>query len=71
MQAPQHGVNAAGEDEASVGGDLFGAYCCIRDVIDDATMTAPVDQEAKPKMMLRALSARLSPANLINYNLCD
>jgi len=40
-------------------------------VIDDTTMGPLFDEEAKPKMMLRAWNARLSPANLINYNLFD
>jgi len=40
-------------------------------LIDDATIHAQNDQEAKKKMMPTASGARLALFNLINCNLCD
>jgi hypothetical protein len=39
--------------------------------VDDATIHALNDQEAKKKMMPTALNSRLLPFNLINCNLYD
>jgi hypothetical protein len=39
--------------------------------VDDATIHALDDQEAKKKMMPTASNPRLPPSNLINCNLYD
>jgi hypothetical protein len=43
----QFGVDGGGAGEVGVEGGLLGVHCGLRVVIDDATMNALFDQEAK------------------------
>lgn len=47
LQPFQLGVDAGSAGEVGVEGGLFGVPGWLRDVIDDATMNALFDQEAK------------------------
>jgi hypothetical protein len=55
-------MNAAGAGQASFGGDLLGVHRWLRDVIDDATMNALLDQEAKLfPAGIRGVAALMNP----------
>lgn len=47
LQPFQFGVDGDGAGDVSVEGGSFGVHRWLRDVIDDATMNALFDQEAK------------------------
>ena len=47
LQPSQLGVDGGGASEVGVEGGLFGVHRGLRDVVDDATMNALFDQEAK------------------------
>ena len=47
LQPSQFGVSGGGAGEVRVEGGLLGVHCELRDVIDDTTMNALFDQEAK------------------------
>jgi hypothetical protein len=47
LQPLQFGMDGGGAGEVGVDGGLLGVHRWLRDVIDDATMNALIDQEAK------------------------
>ena len=73
-QLPQPGqleVDGGGAGEIGVDGVGLGVHRGVPWWVDDTSIHAPNDQEAKKKMMLTALGRRLGLSNQINYHVCD
>ena len=71
LQPFQFGVNGGSALWVGVGGSGLGVHRGAPWLVDDATIHALDDQEAKKKMMPTASNPRLLPSNLINCNLYD
>ena len=70
LQPGQLDVDGGGACEIGVDGSGLGVHRGAPWLVDDATIHALNDQEAKKKMIPTASLPRLEPFNLINCNLC-
>lgn len=70
LQPFQLGVDGGGAGKIGVEGALLGVHRWLRDVIDDATMNALFDQEAKLFLIHFASNDGSFLPYLINCNLC-
>ena len=71
LQPGQLDPDGSGAGEIDVGGSGLGVHRVAPWLVDDITIHALNDQEAKKKIMPTASFPRLEPFNLINCNLYD